>query len=211
MPCSGTLGVVPKRMGWLWTAQDQSGVKVLNGWKPGAISKRLLKKLNEAKRSKSVVEEMKQTKRTKKRYGHKPTLIISKKDGEYRIQMQAMAEGNDATTERYSPVIYRIAKADNEDRKRKKDRITRRLARRAVKDILPDSYDPKACNNVCLEAYKQAVGLPNSYDEPSNLHENNQDILLDSCSCSENDVSSSCTSSEIDWEIQFTPPKYCST
>lgn len=28
MPCTGTLGNVPKHMGWLWTAEDVPGMKV---------------------------------------------------------------------------------------------------------------------------------------------------------------------------------------
>lgn len=30
MPCTGTLSNVPKRMGWLWTAEDVPGLKVSN-------------------------------------------------------------------------------------------------------------------------------------------------------------------------------------
>lgn len=29
MPCTGTLGNVPKHMGWLWTAEDIPGMKVI--------------------------------------------------------------------------------------------------------------------------------------------------------------------------------------
>lgn len=183
--------------------------QVLNGWKPGAISKRLLRKLNEAKRSKYIVKEMRQTKRTKKRFEQKPTLVISKQDGEYRIEMQVTPEANDALSERYSPLVYRVAKANNEDRNKKKERIKRRLLRRVAKDIFSDAYDPNVCDNVCLEAYKQAVGLPSRGDELTCMRHADQDALLNSCSCSDEEVSSSCTSSEVDWEIQFSPPKHC--
>ncbi|KPJ19084.1 hypothetical protein RR48_12595 [Papilio machaon] len=181
---------------------------VSKGWKPGAISKRLLRKLNKAKRSKLVVQEVKHTKKTKKRKEEKATLIISKIDGEYKIEMQAMPDGNDESLEQFTPLIYKIANADNEDRKNKKERLKRRILRRAAKDI-KDSYNPKACDEICLNAYKHAVGILKSDDYFTGVKKDmEKGDILDSCSCSDIELSS-CTSSEVDWEIHFSPPLSC--
>ncbi|CAG5051143.1 unnamed protein product [Parnassius apollo] len=188
-------------------------MQVLEGWRPGAISKRLMKKLYEAKRKKSVVEEIKQIKKAKKRIENKPTLMISKRDGEYRVEIQTTPAFNVLSREEYSPLIYRIAKADNEDRIKKKNRIKRRLVRRATNDIWIDNNNTKDCDNVCLEAYKQAVGLPNSGGKSFENHCSELEAIdmPDSCFCSDNDISSSCASSEVDWEIHFSPPSACLT
>ncbi|CAF4958783.1 unnamed protein product [Pieris macdunnoughi] len=48
-PCTGTLNNVPKKMGWLWTAEDIPGMKFRPGWKPGATNKHVVRLLRMAR------------------------------------------------------------------------------------------------------------------------------------------------------------------
>lgn len=209
MPCTGSLGAVPKNMGWLWTADNIPGLKAPKGWKPGAISKRLLCKLNKAKRQTSAVETSKPLKKLKKRTETKPTLIICKVNGEYRVEMQTAPENNEGSNEQYTPLVYKIAKADNKDKLAKLELKRRQLVKEIIGDF-EDPYHPDVCEKTCLKAYKQAIGLlpldPNRPDCTCSDGAAGQDSLKESCHCYYDDVSSDCSSMDIDWEIHFSPP-----
>lgn len=122
--------------------------------------------------------------------------------------MQAIPDGNEESPVQYTPLVYKIANANNEDRKKKKEKIKRRILRRAAKDI-KDCYDPKACDKMCFDAYKYAIGISKADDNFPDLKKDmERGDVLDSCSCSDVEMSS-CTSSEVDWEIHFSPPLSC--
>ncbi|XP_060800453.1 uncharacterized protein LOC106137708 [Amyelois transitella] len=118
------------------------------------------------------------------------------------------SESNDNQT--YSPLIYKIARPNNEERVMKLERKKRRLVKEAVGNW-PDPFHPEYCERTCLKAYKQAVGLlpydPNNPECSCEEAKYNDDE--DVCSCCEEDddsLSSDCSSLDINWEIHFTPP-----
>ncbi|XP_045532518.1 uncharacterized protein LOC123720090 isoform X4 [Pieris brassicae] len=192
-PCTGTLNNVPKKMGWLWTAEDVPGMKVKYGWKPGAISKRLLKMLNKAKLRKSVVTEIKQVKRQKKLTAPKPLITVGKTNGQYHIEMQV------SENDEHTPLIYDIESVNNKAKLRKREKLQKYLTSNAVKKVWSDPFHPQNCENVCLKSFYEAMGMTARETVPENIEEN-------CCTCKNEEVSSSCDSSEADWVIHFTPP-----
>ncbi|XP_045781744.1 uncharacterized protein LOC123878544 [Maniola jurtina] len=178
---------------------------VSRGWKPGAISNRLLRMLDKAKSNKSTAERVEHIKRTKKQVEEKPTLIVCKRNGHYHVELQASADKQKELNEQYTPLIYKIETLNNKAKIKKKEKIQRRLTRAALNGAWSDPVYPEACENVCLPAYKQAVGiLPESGDDRIDFQEHVDDS--NSCSCDDEEISSSCESSDVDWEIHFTPP-----
>lgn len=181
------------------------------GWRPGAITRRLLRKLNQAKLRRNAAEDSKYPlKKAKKRPDNKPTLMICKVKGEYIVEMQVTGENSEGTVEQYNPLVYRIAKTNNEEKVAKLERKRRRLVREAVGDVLRDAYRPDVCERTCLRAYKQAVGLlpfdPNNPECICDEEDAPAPEPSPSCSCGDDDISSDCSSMDIDWEIHFTPP-----
>lgn len=177
------------------------------GWKPGAISNRLLKQLNKAKRQTQPEQGIKPKKKVKKRIEDKPTLIISKKNGEYRVEMQVSPEDSDVNVDQCSPLVYRIGREDTEERIQKRLRRRQRLIKEAVDKVWVDPYHPEVCEKTCLRAYKEAVGLadPNNPECTCTVAEEKEDV----CSCCnsvEDDDSSQCSSLDLEWEIHFSPP-----
>lgn len=154
--------------------------------------------MNRAKLLRSVVKQA-EIRRARRRIEEKPALVVSKRDGEYRIEMNAP---NHKDSVAYTPLIYRIEAASNKARIEKKNRKQRRLIRAAVKETWNDPYHPEYCENVCLPAYKRVIGLET--DREAYDYNDERDEL--SCSCSDEEVSSSCSSSDVDWELQFSPP-----
>ncbi|CAG9784015.1 unnamed protein product [Diatraea saccharalis] len=184
-----------------------SDFHVANGWKPGAISKCLLRKLKKAKLRRHAVESSKPTKKAKKRTEAKPTLIVCKVNGEYRIEMQTSPENNEGNNEQYSPLVYKIAKPSNKDKLAKLQLKKRCLVKEIIGDF-EDPYHPEICEKTCLKAYKQAIGLlPNDHNNPEcSCGDCVQEESSESCHCEYDDVSSDCSSMDIDWEIHFSPP-----
>lgn len=159
--------------------------------------------LNKAKLRKSTVETIKPTRRTKKKIEEKPTLKISKIDGKYHIEMQVMPEKFEENVERCDPLIYEIESVNNKSKIKKKERLQRRLIRAAVKKVWSDTYNPDACKNICLDTYERAfdtLPLEGNYKAIEEVE------TVNSCSCEDDEVSVSCSSSEVNWEIHFTPP-----
>lgn len=184
--------------------------EISRGWKPGAISKRLLSILNKAKSHQYNVQMSKPVKKAKKRVEEKPTLIVCKRNGEYIIEMQVEPGKDEVNVDNCSPLIYKIAPEDNEDRIKGKERKQRRLIRKAVKEVWSDHYDPDICQkNACFKAYQHAIGLL-PYDPNNSVcncpEEKDADDDLNSCSWDDIDVSSECSSLDVDWEIHFSPP-----
>ncbi|CAH2086063.1 unnamed protein product [Euphydryas editha] len=183
-----------------------SSFHVNRDWKPGAVSKRLLRMLNKAKLRKSNVEAIKRTKRTKKKIEDKPTLKVSKVDGKYHIEMQVTPYKSEENTEQYKPLIYEIESINNIYKVKQKERLQRRLVRAAVNKVWSDPYHPNACENICLNTYKQAVGILPLEENCKATTKEEEIETINSFSCDDDEVSLSCTSSEVNWEIHFTPP-----
>ncbi|XP_050558855.1 uncharacterized protein LOC118266748 isoform X4 [Spodoptera frugiperda] len=208
LPCDGTIttmNAVPKRMGWLWNAENVLGMKVKQGWRPGAISNQLLKQLNKVRMETHPVEKAKPTKKTKKRIVDKPTLIICKRRGEYRVEMQVSPEDSEMNIDHCSPLIYRISREDNEERIEKRLRKRHRLIKKAVDEVWEDPYHPEVCEKSCLKAYKQAIGQ-SDYSPECNCSEEEQDDESCSCCDGEDDDTSDASSLDLEWEIHFSPP-----
>lgn len=178
--------------------------QVIDGWRPGAVSKRLLHMLKKAKSMKSTERNVKTTKRTKKQAEEKPTLKISKRDGVYCIELQATESSKEPNTAN-TPLVYKVESETNKARKKKKDRIQRRLIKNAVTNVWPKTFEAANCDDICLKALKESVGIL-SFDETDVFVRGDELKNNDSCSCEDDEVSSSCTSSDVDWEIGFTPP-----
>lgn len=181
--------------------------QIAQGWRPGAISKRLLRKLNKAKRKPDTVQRVKPTKKTKKRVEDKPTLIICKRNGEYRVEMQVSPENSETNVDQCTPMVYKITREDNDERIQKRLRKRQRLVKEAVDRAYVDPYHPEACEKICLKVYKQAIGLdPN---KPECICSDEEEEVEEECSCcnaEEYEDSSDCSSLDLEWEIHFSPP-----
>nr|AON96575.1 hypothetical protein [Bicyclus anynana] len=160
--------------------------------------------LNKAKSQKSTAETVKRTKRTKKQTEDKPTLIVCKRSGQYHVELKATPDNPDECTEQCTPLIYKIESDNNKVKIKKRDKIQKRLIKAAVNEVWSDPYQPEACEDICLPAYQRAMGVfPESGDDyvPNKFPKD-----PDSCSCDDEEISSTCNSSEVEWEIHFTPP-----
>lgn len=182
--------------------------QVAQGWKPGAISKRLLRKLNKAKKLKLPVREVKVAKKIKKNVEEKPTLIVCKMNGAYHIEMQVLPENSNTNIDQCSPLKYTVKSEDNEERIQKRLSKRHRLIREAVEKVWSNPYHPEICEKTCLKAYKQAIGIlpydPNNPECTCCSGEESEDSV--SCFCEESDTSSEGSSLDLQWEIHFTPP-----
>lgn len=149
----------------------------------------------------------------------KPTLVVSKRDGEFTVQMEVFKKFSKERLlfqypyDEKPPLMYTVGKTAEEVRKiqRQRDRRERRETRRKSR-LLQSSFRDR-CQEICLKAYNQAIGvlpLPNPNfpdcpctDEPINC----SPPTVDSCSCS--DDASTIETSDTDndeWVIEFTPP-----
>lgn len=155
----------------------------------------------------------------KKKIEMKPTLVVTKKDGEFTVQMEVFKKFSKERLlfqypyDEKPPLIYTVGKTAEEKRKIQvqRDRRERRETRR--KSRLLQSTFRDRCQEICLKAYNQAIGIlplpnPNSPDCPcagEPIHE--EPPIVDSCSCS--DVADTISTSDSDhdeWVIEFTPP-----
>ena len=154
--------------------------------------------LNKAKLRKPKVEITKPLKRVKKQIEDKPTLVVCKRNGAYHIQMQPSIGTNDNNTP-YKPLVYKIGSTNNMAKIQKKEMFKNDLIRDAVKGIWSDFYYPELCEQACLKVLADTIDLPEEYyDEETDINEYG--------TCDEKEDCLSYKSSEIDWEIQFTPP-----
>ncbi|CAK1581511.1 unnamed protein product [Parnassius mnemosyne] len=218
MPCSGKLGTVPKRMGWLWTAENVPGVKHNPQWKPGAIHKFVHRLLKIAKNPGEVVAKKKRKDiGKKKRPLKRPLLVVHKKNGEYTVTMETMKnyskprQLNQHPYEDKPVMTYTIGRTEEENRARqkKKEREQRRLER-AQRLYLQSAFQDM-CHEICLKTYQQALGiLPDAEDPqcPCYLAELRPDkINMNvSCSCSEEASSFGSDTDSDEWIVEFTPP-----
>ncbi|CAG5051146.1 unnamed protein product [Parnassius apollo] len=218
MPCSGKLVPVPKRMGWLWTADNVLGVKHNPQWKPGAIHKFVHRLLKIAKNPGEVVAKKKRKDiGKKKRPLKRPLLVVHKKNGEYTVTMETMKNYSKRRQLNQHPyddkpvMTYTIGRTEEENRARqkKKEREQRRLER-AQRLYLQSAFQDM-CHEICLKTYQQALGiLPDAEDPqcPCYLAELRPDKINTnvSCSCSEEASSFDSDTDSDEWIVEFTPP-----
>ncbi|KAJ8722420.1 hypothetical protein PYW07_003600 [Mythimna separata] len=211
---------VPSNMGWNWVAEDVPGMKVRPNWKPGAANAILVRRYRQQRSGGDILNKKKRAlMQRKKKIEMKPTLIVTKRDGEFTVQMEVFKKFSKERLlfqypyDEKPPLVYTIGKTEEEKRKiqQQRDRRERRETRR--KSRLLQSTFRDRCQEICLKAYNQAIGVlplpdPNSPDCPcagKPLHE--EPPIVDSCSCS--DTASTIASSDSDhdeWVIEFTPP-----
>lgn len=154
----------------------------------------------------------------KKKSDVKPTLIVKKKDGEYTVQMEVFKKYSKDRLlfqnpyDEKPPLIYSIGKTEEEKAKIQKQRYRRERRETRRKSRLLQSTFRDKCQEICLKAYNQAIGvlpLPNPNDPECPCYtQSAQNVTppIDSCSCSdEGSISSSDTDGD-EWEIQFSPP-----
>ncbi|CAK1545097.1 unnamed protein product [Leptosia nina] len=210
---------VPKNMGWNWTAEDIPGMKPRPMWKPGAANKILVRRYRALLEGVDVVAKKKRAMmQRKKKTDIKPTLIVKKEDGEYTVQMEVFKKYSKERLlfqnpyEDKLPIVYTIGKTEEEKMKIRKQRERRERRETRRKSRLLQSTFRDKCQEICLKAYNQAIGLlpvpdPNSPDCPCHTSGvQNISPPVDSCSCSdEGSISSSDTDGD-EWEIQFSPP-----
>ncbi|XP_026489915.2 uncharacterized protein LOC113396256 [Vanessa tameamea] len=210
---------VPKHMGWNWTAEDIPGMKPRPKWKPGAANKILVRRYRAIREGVDIIAKKKRAMmQRKKKIEMKPTLVVKKQNGEYSVQMEVFKKySNERLLFQYPydekpPLVYTIGKTEEEKRKiqMQRERRERRETRR--KSRLLQSTFRDRCQEICLKAYNQAIGLlplsnPNDPDCPCHTEAvQNISPPIDSCSCSdEGSISSSDTDND-EWTIEFTPP-----
>lgn len=120
--------------------------------------------------------------------------------------MQTTAENDNC-----KPLIYKIAKENNSEKIRARTRKEKRLIQEAIEEVWSDPYHPEACDAVCHKAYQQTLGIfPGDPYFEERRPEAVYSTSSPSASCSCDAVSISTDSSlDVDWEIHFTPPIYC--
>lgn len=122
--------------------------------------------------------------------------------------MQASPE---AKSEKPSAVIYKIASANNEAKQAKRERKKQSLIKNHVKEVWKNAYNPEICQQRCLKAYQQAVGiLPYDPKNPECIcseHEKDLDTFESSCEDLDLWDESSDSGTDVEWEIHFSPPK----
>lgn len=154
----------------------------------------------------------------RKKLEMKPTLVVKKIDGEYTVQMEVFKKYSKERLrfqypyEETPPQIYTVGRTAEETEKRtiKRERKERRETRRKCK-LIQSTFRDK-CQEICLKAYNQSIGLlplPNAND-PSCPCDTDAVYApspqIDSCSCSDEcDLESSDTDGD-EWVIEFTPP-----
>ncbi|KAL4707408.1 hypothetical protein ACJJTC_008593 [Scirpophaga incertulas] len=210
---------VPKHMGWNWNAEDIPGMKPRPKWRPGAANKILVRRYRALREGVDILARKKRAlMQRKKKIEMKPTLVVKKQGGEYTVQMEVFKKYSKERLlfqypyDEKPPLIYTIGKSAEEKQKRqkRKERKERRETRRKCR-LLQSTFRDK-CQEICLKAYNQAIGLaplPNPNDpECPCFTENTQAITptIDSCSCSEEGTLSSSDTDDDEWVIEFTPP-----
>ncbi|XP_049867254.1 uncharacterized protein LOC126367668 [Pectinophora gossypiella] len=210
---------VPKNMGWLWNAEDIPGLKFRPKWKPGAVNRILVRRYRTVREGVDIIAKKKRAMmQRKKKIEMKPTLVVKKQDGEYTVQMEVFKKySKDRFLYQYPydekpPLIYTIGKTEETKQKIQKQRERRERRETRRKSRLLQSTFRDKCQEICLKAYNQAIGLlplpnPNNPDCPCDVEAIKQPSpVVDSCSCSEEGTISSSDTDGDDWIIEFTPP-----
>ncbi|XP_063822043.1 uncharacterized protein LOC135072043 isoform X1 [Ostrinia nubilalis] len=210
---------VPKNMGWNWNAEDIPGMKPRPKWKPGAANKILVRRYRAMREGIDIIAKKKRAMmQRKKKIEMKPTLVVKKQGGEYTVQMEVFKKySKERLVFQYPydekpPIVYTIGKSAEEKLKiqKQKERRERRETRRKSR-LLQSTFRDK-CQEICLKAYNQAIGLlplPNPNDPECPCQTKATENLsppIDSCSCSDEGSVSSEDTDDDEWTIEFTPP-----
>lgn len=188
-------------------------------WRPGAANKILVRRYRSLMEGSDTIAKKKRAMmQRKKKIEMKPTLIVTKRDGEFTVQMEVFKKySKERLLYQYPydekpPLIYTIGKTAAEQNKlqRQRDRRARRDSRRKSR-LLQSTFRDK-CQEICLKAYNQAIGLqplpnPNNPECPCATEaEPSVSPAIDSCSCSDEVTISSSDTDHDEWIIEFTPP-----
>lgn len=189
-------------------------------WRPGCANKKLVRRYRIVREGVDNIAKKKRAMMKRKKLEMKPTLVITKHDGDYTVQMEVYKNFSKERLihqypydEGHPPLIYTIGKTEEtinklqKQRERRERRETRRKSR-----LLQSTFRDK-CQEICVKAYNQAIGLlplpnPNMPDCPCEVAAVKAPTpIIDSCSCSESgDTVSSSDSDGDEWVIEFTPP-----
>lgn len=188
-------------------------------WKPGAANRILVRRYRAMREGvENILKKKRALMQRKKKIEMRPTLVVTKTDGEYTVAMEIFRKySKDRLLYQYPyeeklPLTYTIGKTPEEkyriqmQRERKERRIMRRKSR-----LLQSTFRDK-CQEICVKAYNQAIGLlplpnPNLPECPCETEPvPHMSPPIDSCSCSEDESVSSSDTDGDDWVIEFTPP-----
>lgn len=190
-------------------------------WKPGAANKILVRRYRALREGLDIIAKKKRAMMNrKKKLEMKPTLVVKKKNGEYTVQMEVFKK---YSKERFQyqypydetkpPLIYTIGKTEAEKLKIQKQRERRERRETRRKNRLLQSTFRDKCQEICLKAYNQAIGIlplpnPNDPECPCYTKPPEQMVTppIDSCSCSEEGTISTSDTDNDEWVIEFTPP-----
>ncbi|XP_022819693.1 uncharacterized protein LOC111351783 isoform X2 [Spodoptera litura] len=218
LPCGGTLGAVPKRMGWLWNAENVPGVKFRPLWKPGATNKHVVRLLKIAKNpGEALAKKRKKDTGKVKRPLKRPLLIVQKKDGEYTVTMETMKSYAKPRTFNQHPyedkpvVTYTIGRTSEANLQRRKRKLHRQKILETHQREFIQSAFKDMCQEICLKTYQQAVGIlpyteiPDCPCYPINPGPDRVDLDR-SCSCSDDHIKIGSATDSDEWIVEFTPP-----
>lgn len=153
----------------------------------------------------------------KKKVELRPTITVTKRDGEFTVEMEVFKKYSKERLvhqfpyEERPPLTYVIGKTEEEKKKLQKQREKRvRRETRRKSQFLQSTFRDK-CQEICLKAYNQAIGMlplpnPNDPDCPCITSPPIEKSPLDSCSCSEAEYISSSDTDNDEWVIEFSPP-----
>lgn len=188
-------------------------------WKPGAANKILVRRYRAIREGVDIIAKKKRAMmQRKKKIEMKPTLVVKKQNGEYSVQMEVFKKYSKERLlfqypyDEKPPLIYTIGKTEEEKRKIQKQRERRERRETRRKSRLLQSTFRDRCQEICLKAYNQAIGilpLPNPNDPACPCQTDAiQNITppIDSCSCSDEETISSSDTDNDEWTIEFTPP-----
>lgn len=155
----------------------------------------------------------------RKKLEMKPTLVVTKHDGDYTVQMEVFKKfskerfENQYPYDEKPPLIYTIGKTEETKNKLQKQRERRERRETRRKSRLLQSTFRDKCQEICIKAYNQAIGVlplpnPNMPECPCEVAAVKAPTpVIDSCSCSETEGTISSSDSDgDDWVIEFTPP-----
>ncbi|XP_041977614.1 uncharacterized protein LOC121731968 [Aricia agestis] len=209
---------VPKDMGWKWDAKSILGLEPRPQWKPGAAKKTLVRRYRAVREGVDKTAKKKRAMmQKKKKLEMKPTLVVTKKNGEYTVQMEIFKVfSKERLPYQYPydeklPLVYTIGKTEEEKRKSEKrqERKERRATRRRLRFVQSTFRDK--CQEICLKTYNQAIGVlpkPNESDLecPCQIPAVQDIQSVGSCSCSDGESVLSSDTDDDEWVIEFTPP-----
>ncbi|XP_035436164.2 uncharacterized protein LOC118266748 isoform X2 [Spodoptera frugiperda] len=221
LPCDGTIttmNAVPKRMGWLWNAENVLGMKYRPQWRPGATNRHVVRLLKMAKNPGQVLAKKRKKDTGKvKRPLKRPLLIVHKKEGEYTVTMETMKSYAKPRTFNQHPyedkpvVTYTIGRTSEANLQKRKRKLHRQKILETHQREFIQSAFRDMCQEICLKTYQQALGIlphaeiPDCPCYPINPGADRVDLDR-SCSCSDDHIKIGSDTDSDEWIVEFTPP-----